>query len=666
MVEGPTAPPLARNALLQRNGTIDLTSEERAAVGLQEADRLDAVCRSYDVPLHTWLGGALRPRRTLAVALRLDAVSSVPGGLRRVVLASAEPDVGTLISRLDAAASALRPDIELALQLNAQLHPAALETLREAGRRLRLAYIADPCADLADACRGFAHGAPPLAVSAHRHAPRDLARAMIDGGMQIVLVDPMRVGGPEAARMWATAADLTGIELALVAHDDSTRATCYAAHLASTLHACTQPLVIGPASAATLADADGGLVLGQAPGIDWTASPKASAKRPTIARITLHRVSVPMRQLYVSAMYMRRTTERIVVELETSDGTRAFGETNGTDEVLQSCTRMAQKLIGQSPLDRLRLRQAMAGPTVGSRNGLADWAALAGLDMALFDWAGRHHNLPIWRMLGGGGKRDFEAVAHIPALLLDEPVDRRELPRLFADPARIRELVDHALHLQRDAGFTAFKVKCTGTSPAWDVAILRALRAALGDTVKLHWDPNASYPPAQATVLCQQLEELNLEYYEDATRSIAGMAQLRARMKTPLATNMCVVNFDHLATALRQPCVDVVLADLVMWGGPQSMVELGDVTPLFGFDLTIHSAFELGIGMAANLQIAAALDPVRRAIDFGLENMVHEIIRPHIPVHGGRVAVPDGPGLGVEPDWDDIARCKMDSTTITA
>jgi glucarate dehydratase len=170
-------------------------------------------------------------------------------------------------------------------------------------------------------------------------------------------------------------------------------------------------------------------------------------------------------------------------------------------------------------------------------------------------------------------------------------------------------------------GFTAFKVKCTGTSPAWDVAVLRALRSALGDAVKLRWDPNASYPPAQATVLCQQLEELNLEYYEDATGTIAGMAQLRSRMRTPLATNMCLVNFDHLAATLRQPCVDVMLADLVMWGGPQSMVELGgDAAVQFG--LTIHSAFRLGIGMAANLQMAAALDPVRRAIDFGLENMV--------------------------------------------
>ena len=392
----------------------------------------------------------------------------------------------------------------------------------------------------------------------------------------------------------------------------------------------------------------------------------ATRGQPTITRITLHRVSVPMRQLYVSAMYMRRTTERIIVELETSDGAHGFGETNGTDEVLQSIERMARKLLGQNPLDRLRLRQAMAGPPVGSRNGLADWQALAGLDMALFDWAGRHFDMPIWRLLGGSGGRDFEAVAHIPALLLEEPVDRRELPRMFTDPGRLRAIVDHAVHLHRDPGFTAFKMKCTGTSPVWDVAVLRALRAALGDDVKLRWDPNASYPPAQATVLCQQLEELNLEYYEDPVHGIPGMTQLRARMKTPLATNMCVVNFDHLVTALRQPCVDVVLADLVMWGGIQSMVELADVMPLFDFDLTIHSAFELGLGMAANLQVAAALDPVRRAIDFGLENMAHELIVPHIPVRAGRVAVPVGPGLGVEPNRDEIARFQTDITMITA
>ena len=572
-------------------------------------------------------GGALRSRVTTALAMPLDAVSK-PGNMRRVVLTSSERDVATLIAQLDAAAKALGPDIDLALRLEAQLDPAGLGPLREHGRKLNLGYIADPCADLAQACNAFAHGAPPLAVSAHRHEPQPLARAMRDGGVQVLLVSP------NTAAMWSVAADMSGVELAVIGD----------VAVASTLRAATQPVIVSTATP------------------DATFSPSRTHK---ITRVTLHRVKVPMRQLYVSALYMRRTTERIVVELETADGQRGFGETNGTDEVLQATQRMAQKLLGQDPLDRLRLRHAMAGPTVGSRNGLTEWQALAGLDMALFDWAGRHHNMPIWQLLGGSGeRRDFEAVAHIPALLLDEPIDRSELPRRFADPATVRQIVEHALHLHRDPGFTAFKMKCTGTSPEWDVRILTALREALGPDVKLRWDPNASYPPAQATVLCQQLEDLNLEYYEDPIHGIPGMAQLRSRMKTPLATNMCVVNFDHLVHFLHQPCVDVVLADLVMWGGIQSMMELGAVTPLFGFDLTIHSAFECGIGMAANLQVAAALDPVRRAIDFGLENMVHELIVPHIPVRNGRVAVPDGPGLGVEPNWEEIGRCKMDVTVI--
>ena len=573
-------------------------------------------------------GGALRQRVTTALAMPLDSATR-PADMRRVVLTSGERDVGRLIAQLESAAKSLGADADLSLCLEGQLEPASLEPLREQGRKLKLGYIADPCSDLAKCCAAFAHGAPPLAISPDRHDAQAVARAMRDGRVQVLLVSP------DTARMWSVAAELTGVELAVLADTA----------LAAELRSATQPVIV------------------RSPTPD-AAFPRSAANR--ITRITLHRVKVPMRQLYVSALYMRRTTERIVIELETADGQRGFGETNGTDEVLHIVQRMAQKLLGQDPLDRLRLRHLIAGPTVGSRNGLAEWAALAGLDMALFDWAGRHHNMPIWQLLGGSGdRRDFEAVAHIPALLLDESIDRSELPRRFADPATVHQIVEHALHLHRDPGFTAFKMKCTGTSPEWDVRILTALREALGPDVKLRWDPNASYPPAQATVLCQQLEHLDLEYYEDPIHGIPGMAQLRRRMKTPLATNMCVVTFDHLVHFLHQPCVDVVLADLVMWGGIQGMAELGAVAPLFGFDMTIHSAFECGLGMAANLQVAAALDPVRRAIDFGLENMVNELITPHIPVRNGRVAVPDGAGLGVQPNWVEINELKMDTALVT-
>ena len=192
------------------------------------------------------LGGALRRRVPAAVMVPLDG-GNVPVGVPRAVLTSSERDVGVLITRIKAAAEALGPDCQLALRLDAQLDPGVLAQLREQGRQLKLQYIADPCADLDQACSAFAFGAPPLAVSAHRHAQPDLARVMRDGGIQVLLVDPVRIGGQQATRMWSVAADMTGVELALVAHDDSRVAALHAAQLASTLRASTQPVVVGHA-----------------------------------------------------------------------------------------------------------------------------------------------------------------------------------------------------------------------------------------------------------------------------------------------------------------------------------------------------------------------------------------------------------------------------------
>jgi glucarate dehydratase len=541
-----------------------------------------------------------------------------------------------------------------ALQLDGQVDAADLDGLKQAACRLGLAYVADPCADLALTLRAFAGSSVPLALSAHRYPRPDLATAMISAGFQILLIDSHAIGGPHRVRALGILAELCGIEVGIYAIGQSEEDVVLAGAIAATVESCTQPVLVPAETAARIG-----------PSID-TARRGAPKERDVIRQIRLRRVSVPMRQLYVSAMYMRRTTERIIIEVETEDGQRGYGETNGTPEVSATCAEMAHKLLGQCPLDHLRLRRACAGTMIASHNGLRDWAAWAGLEMALLDWRGRALEVPLHRLLGDAGPESHEAVCHIPALLLDHPVDRKELPKLFADAGKRRQVVEHTLHQHREAGFTAFKIKSTGTSPEWDLALLRDLRTALGPDVRLRWDPNAHYPPAQALALAQRLEELKLEFYEDPTRGIAGMAQVRAHVATPLATNMCVINFDHLTHAIHQPCVDVLLADVVMWGGPQSIVDLASVTPLLGLDLTIHSAFEVGIGTAMNLHLARALAPVQRAVDFGLENMEAPLITPDISARGGRVRAPDGPGLGIQPDWEQVRRYQTDELTIAA
>src|SRR5690348_5034712 len=144
-------------------------------------------------------GGALRQRVTTALAMPLDGVTR-PADMRRVVLTSGERDIGRLIAQLNTAAKTLGSDIGLSLLLEGQLDAAGLEPLREHGRKLKLGYIADPCGDLAETCAAFAHGPPPLAISAHRHEAPGLAQAMRDDGVQVLLVQP------DTARMWSVAA----------------------------------------------------------------------------------------------------------------------------------------------------------------------------------------------------------------------------------------------------------------------------------------------------------------------------------------------------------------------------------------------------------------------------------------------------------------------------
>jgi L-alanine-DL-glutamate epimerase-like enolase superfamily enzyme len=72
-----------------------------------DAVSFEAAAQQLGVPLHAWLGGAVRPRVSLAPVMPIEAVRGALAGVRRVVLASAERDAARLISQLDAAAQAL-------------------------------------------------------------------------------------------------------------------------------------------------------------------------------------------------------------------------------------------------------------------------------------------------------------------------------------------------------------------------------------------------------------------------------------------------------------------------------------------------------------------------------------------------------------------------------
>ncbi len=361
-------------------------------------------------------------------------------------------------------------------------------------------------------------------------------------------------------------------------------------------------------------------------------------------------------------MYLMSHAFRTVIRLETDSGHVGLGETLGSKHVYELVQEFGKEALGDCVHERNKARRAFAKNIFANRHGRNGYAALAGLELARWDASARILECPLCELIGGANRQRIAVVAPLPACAIDSNATNQDVDKHFADLSNVQALVDYALGERAQHGFESFKYKSTAKSAKWDVEVMTALRDALGPDAKLRFDPNAGYGVAEALRLCGQLESLALEWYEDPTDGIDGLATLRARLKRPIATNMCVVQFDQIAPALAQDAIDVLLADIFMWGGIEHFADMVSVANACGLEVAVHSLFESGIGTASNLHLAAAFPIIRRANDSGAHMLMHDVLLGDpLAIDQGHMSLPAGPGLGVDADVDALQRLKVDS-----
>jgi glucarate dehydratase len=378
-----------------------------------------------------------------------------------------------------------------------------------------------------------------------------------------------------------------------------------------------------------------------------------------IASIRLTRISIPLTMVHAGSMYVIQKAERTVVELTLEDGSTGLGETWGTPEVFALVQSMAKGWIGKDAADRFALRTASVGKSTydnkAGRNGLA---AYAGLDLAAWDAVARSLKLSLAELIGARRRESVEVVSTLPAAILPRAVSRAELTAHLDDLANTPKVVDFALEQARKFGFRHFKLKSAAYSPAWDWKLINELLEAMPG-LRLRFDPNANYGPATATSLCRRLDKLGLEFFEDPTGEMEGLARLRAAVQTPVATNMWLVKDEQVAPAIRRGVTDVVLGDLAMWGGIDALRRMARATHAFGLKPAIHSVYETGITTVANLHLASALAEVEYPNDCSLHFMSADVLAEPQAVVDGRMTLPKGPGLGVTLDQEKLDKAKL-------
>ncbi len=365
---------------------------------------------------------------------------------------------------------------------------------------------------------------------------------------------------------------------------------------------------------------------------------------------------------------------RTIVELVTDDGISGISEIPGNRDIDLALEEARDLLMGQDVFQLNTTQQRLVGrfgTETAAERGEAPWDQrklvhiFSAIEVACMDIIGKVTERPIVDLLGGKLRDRVPFSAYLfykyegaggPLEFNTDPDARGWAAARQAAALDPTGIVAQARAMCAEFGFQSIKLKGGVFEPQQEVDAMIALRQAFGPDVPLRIDPNALWRIETAIEYGRQLEPI-LEYLEDPVRGQANMAQVRKALKTPLATNMCTTSFADIPGSIALGSEDIILSDHHFWGGLRQSMTLAGVCETFGRGLSMHSNSHLGISLAAMVHLGAALPNLTYALDTHYPWQSDEVITAgRFQFEEGAVAVPQGPGLGVELDRDALAK----------
>lgn len=312
---------------------------------------------------------------------------------------------------------------------------------------------------------------------------------------------------------------------------------------------------------------------------------------------------------------------------------------------------LAPLVVAENPLDISVLWQKMYTRTRDFGRKGSVISAISAVDTALWDIAGHFYQQPIYQLLGGAQRTQIQPYA-------------TGFYRLHGQNESAR-LAEEALQ-HRDAGFSSMKIKL-GFGVDDDIHVMHAINDALADpSIELMVDSNHAYGRSEALKLGRALEEFNLRWYEEPVvpEDIAGYAELRCKLNIPIAggeNEHTSYGFNQL---FRADAVDIAQPDIGSCGGLTAARDIVAMAQANGIVVNPH-VWGSAIAQAASLQLMAALPPANHSL-FAKEPVLEydrssHPFRQHLittpwEMHDGMIAIPDGPGLGIEVRMDTVEK----------
>lgn len=349
-------------------------------------------------------------------------------------------------------------------------------------------------------------------------------------------------------------------------------------------------------------------------------------------------VRVPLRIPAKWSGGTRLTAPAVLVELHTDEGLVGLGECVGpTLPTIQTVLEreLTPFLVGADPMRQELLLHQMEEFTV-NYDAIARYA-IAGVDLALWDLKGKALDTSVANLLGGVYRDTTRWMGY---LFIDEPSVNAEQAQAY-----VRE------------GYDTLKIK-VGRDVDEDVRRLKAIRDAIGWDVHLRVDANMAWSRSTAVRAIRRLGEFRIQYCEQPIpwHDVEGMAQIARQVEVPLAADEGITGIREALALIEARAVEVFVLYISEAGGLTRARDIAHLADAAGIACVTGTWAELGIGTAAAAHLIGSSRNFQMASDTHYSMQDDDILTEMLPLRGGAMPLPTGPGLGVSIDAEKVER----------
>jgi len=384
-----------------------------------------------------------------------------------------------------------------------------------------------------------------------------------------------------------------------------------------------------------------------------------------IAEIKSHVIMYPLEEElgYSQQYYDKRTAH--IVEIITDEGLRGYGECFGGGGVALANKTIVERAIqpmvlGMDPLDREVIWNTVYNLLRDHGQKGMPLQSLSGIDIALWDIAGKVFDLPLYQLIGGAFRDRIPVYGY--GMMLQRVPDLHE--RFAAESAKIKEM-----------GFGAMKMKI-GRGPEEDLRLVETVRGSIGDETKLMVDANHAYTAREAIPLGRELERLGVYWFEEpvAPEDRQGYRDLCEALDMNIAGGEAEFSRWGFRDLIEGRCVDVLQPETCGLGGVSEYLKVCDLAHTH-FIPVVNHVWGSAVCVALNLHLLAAMPdlpggahPVQPMLEYDItpnkfrEDLLTESlgITDQVKANGGWVGLPRGPGLGIDIDFDFVGKHAVD------